>query len=47
MKEFHEDFMLRILAISKDLGQNTGIGGKNLIQGLKWDKLKLTAMKKG
>ena len=34
MKDFHEEFMMTILALSKKLGKNTGIGGKNLIQGL-------------
>ena len=47
MKEFYEAFMMQILAISKTLVQLTGIGGKNLIQGLRWDRLKATAMKKG
>ena len=47
MKDFHISFAQIILAISNELKQTTGIGGKNLIQGLEWDRLKQTAMKEG
>ena len=40
MKEFHDEFTLKILALSKELKAMTGIGNKNLTQGLDWDRLK-------
>ena len=47
MKDFNEEFTLTILALSKELKQMTGIGGKYLTQGLEWDRLKKFCMAKG
>ena len=47
MKDFNEAFTLTILALSKELKQMTGIGGKYLTQGLEWDRLKKHCMAKG
>ena len=47
MKEFNEEFTLTLLALSKELKQMTGIGGKYLTQGLEWDRLKKYCMAKG
>ena len=42
MKEFHDEFTLKIIALSRELKPMTGIGNKNLTQGLDWDRLKKT-----
>ena len=44
IKEFHDNFKRKVLALTQDLKQNTGIGNKSLIKGLEWDRLKATAM---
>ena len=44
MKAFYNEFSLMIIALAKELKQTTGIGGKNLLQGLEWDRLKLSVM---
>ena len=44
MKAFYSEFSLMIIALAKELKQATGIGGKNLLQGLEWDRLKQSAM---